>query len=108
MKIKITAGGIYGGDGKEVPIGTELTVKEEPKGWAGRYTVLSGDAKGKTAVTNPNEDEAKTPAEVLAMASNPDVAFMTFKSAATKLLGEKTPSTKADIVTALEDLATKP
>lgn len=51
-RIKITAGGIYGGDGKEVAIGTEVTVKEEPTAWAGRYEVISGDGAGKTAVTN--------------------------------------------------------
>lgn len=52
MKIEITAGGIYGAEGKEVPIGTVLDVAEEPKGWAGRYRVVS-DGKGKAAVTNP-------------------------------------------------------
>jgi hypothetical protein len=55
-----------------------------------------------------SEEPAKTPAEVLAMATNPDVQFMTFKSAATKLLGDKTPSKKDEIVAALEELATKP
>lgn len=54
------------------------------------------------------DEPAKTPAEVLAMASNPDVPFMTFKAAATKLFGEKTPAKKDEIVAALEDLATKP
>lgn len=53
IRIQITAGGIYGADGKEIPVGTELAVKEEPKGWAGRYAVLS-DSKGKKAVTNPD------------------------------------------------------
>lgn len=53
MKIEITAGGIFGAKG-EIPIGAELTVKEAPKGWAGRYRVISGgDSKGKEAVTNP-------------------------------------------------------
>jgi len=60
MRIQITAGGIFGADGQEVPIGTEMTVKEEPKGWAGRYTVLSGgDAKGKKGVNNPAGGDAK-------------------------------------------------
>jgi hypothetical protein len=59
------------------------------------------------AATKPDE-EPKTAAEVLAMASNPDVPFMTFKAAATKLLGDKTPSKKDEIIAALEDLATKP
>jgi len=59
------------------------------------------------AAAKPDE-EPKTAAEVLAMASNPDVQFMTFKAAATKLLGDKTPSKKGEIIAALEDLATKP
>jgi hypothetical protein len=50
MKIEITAGGIYGAKG-EIPIGTELTVKEAPVGWAGRYRVI-GKTEGKTPVTN--------------------------------------------------------
>ena len=51
---------------------------------------------------------AKTPADILAMASNPDVPFMSFKAAAAKLLGEKTPSKKDEIVAALEDLTPQP
>ncbi|MGR9477003.1 hypothetical protein [Rhizobium leguminosarum] len=54
------------------------------------------------------DEEPKTAAEVLAMASNPDVQFMSFKAAAQKLLGDKTPAKKDEIVAALEDLATKP
>lgn len=59
MKIKITAGGIYGADGAEIPIGTEFTVKEEPTAWAGRYEVTSGLTEGKTALINPAKYEAK-------------------------------------------------
>lgn len=58
VRIKITKPGIYGAKG-EVPVGTELTLKQEPKGWAGRYVVLS-DSKGKTAVTNPAEETPPT------------------------------------------------
>ncbi|MDX0930582.1 hypothetical protein GOE05_24240 [Sinorhizobium medicae] len=54
------------------------------------------------------EEQPKTAAEVLAMANDPNVQFMSFKSAASKLLGEKTPGKKDEIVAALEDLATKP
>ncbi|AEH79655.1 hypothetical protein SM11_chr2401 [Sinorhizobium meliloti SM11] len=54
------------------------------------------------------DDQPKTAAEVLAMANDPNVQFMSFKSAASKLLGEKTPGKKDEIVAALEDLATKP
>lgn len=59
MKIEITAGGIYDSTGKEIPVGTELSVKEEPKGWAGRYRVVGGGAKGKTAITNPADGSLK-------------------------------------------------
>ncbi|MBY2986382.1 hypothetical protein [Rhizobium leguminosarum] len=54
------------------------------------------------------DEEPKTAAEVLAMAADSNVQFMTFKSAAQKLLGEKTPAKKDEIIAALEDLATKP
>ncbi|WP_276120375.1 hypothetical protein [Pararhizobium qamdonense] len=57
--------------------------------------------------TSANE-QPKSAAEVLAMATDPNVQFMSFKSAATKLLGEGTPANKAEIIAALEDLATKP
>ena len=43
MRIKITSGGIYDGEGKEVPIGAEFTVKEEPTAWAGRYSVIGAE-----------------------------------------------------------------
>lgn len=57
MKIRITGGGIYGADG-EVPIGTELTLKSEPKAWAGRYIVLSDDGvtSDKVVIVNPQYD----------------------------------------------------
>jgi hypothetical protein len=55
-----------------------------------------------------SDEPAKTPADVLAMANDPNVPFMSFKSAAAKLLGDKTPSKKDEIVAALEDLATQP
>lgn len=62
VRIAITAGGIYGADGKEVPVGTELTVKEEPQAWAGRYEVIS-DSKGKTPATNPKPGDEGLKAE---------------------------------------------
>jgi hypothetical protein len=58
MKIEITAGGIFGAEG-EIPVGTVIEVKSEPKGWAGRYRVVS-DGKGKTAVINPAAGYAVT------------------------------------------------
>lgn len=57
VTIKITAGGIFGAEG-EVPVGTEITLSEEPKGWDGRYVVISGaKADQKVAVTNPAKSE---------------------------------------------------
>ncbi len=51
MRIRITKPGIYGQDG-EIPVGTELTVKQVPEAWAGRFEVIA-DTKGKKSVTNP-------------------------------------------------------
>lgn len=107
MKIRITRGGIFGKDG-EIAVGTELDVKEEPKGWGGRYEVISGGGKGKDFATGAGDGEPKTAAEVLEMAKDPNVQFMSFKAAATKLLGDKTPAKKDEIIGALEDLATQP
>lgn len=74
MKIRLKAPeglsstGIYGADGKEMEVGHVLTLKQEPKGWAGRYDILDGDSAGedkakdkggaKTAVINPAEAKA--------------------------------------------------
>lgn len=66
MRIQITAGGIYGENGVEVPIGTEFNLQEEPTAWAGRYTVLS-ESKGKTAVTAKEKPEDPAKAELEAM-----------------------------------------
>lgn len=65
IKIEITGRGVYGAKG-EIAVGTELTVKEEPTGWAGRYRVISDD-KGKEPVVNqPSErDELKKQADEL-------------------------------------------
>lgn len=52
--------------------------------------------------------QLKSAAEVLAMATAPGVHFKTFEAEAKKLLGDKTPSGKDEIVKALEELATKP
>lgn len=58
MRIKIVAGGIYDGEGKEVPVGTELDVADynaekegKPHPWAGRFeTISGGSTDGKTFV----------------------------------------------------------
>jgi hypothetical protein len=59
MRIKITKPGIYNAKGEEIAVGTELTVKSEPAGWAGRYEVISGSDGDKTAVTNPKPSAVK-------------------------------------------------
>lgn len=58
------------------------------------------------AVTEP--EQPKTAAEILAMAADNSVRFMSFKGEAAKLLGSDLPAKKADIVAILEELATKP
>lgn len=62
MRIRITAPGIYDGNGVEVPVGEEFDVTAEPQGWDGRFVVVS-DGKGKTAVTNPAKDNKGLRAE---------------------------------------------
>jgi hypothetical protein len=69
------------------------------------HELLDGKVKKLSA---PVDTSDKTALEVLAMASDPSVQFMSFKSAASKILGDKTPSKKDEIVAALEELATNP
>jgi hypothetical protein len=64
---------------------------------------LPSDEPGDTIV----EHISKTVAEVLAMADD-GTPFMTFKSAAAKVLGDACPAKKDEIVAALMELATKP
>ena len=61
-----------------------------------------------TPATQTGDDQPKTAAEVLAMATDSSVHFMSFKVEAAKLLGPDLPAKKADIVAMLEELATKP
>lgn len=63
MRVKITKPGIFGATG-EIEVGTELTLKSEPKGWEGRYEVIQGDDDGKMVVT-ANRDELKKQADEL-------------------------------------------
>lgn len=73
MRIKITAGGIYDGEGKEIPIGTELEVADPelndegfevaPHQWAGRFETISGSQTGKTGVTNTDTPPPAGPFE---------------------------------------------
>ena len=98
MRIEITQPGIFNAKGEAIAVGTELTVKSEPKAWEGRYRILAGKGEGKTAVTN--DEPSKNAAEVLALA---DGNFMAFKAAATKLLGAETPAKKEEIRNAVID-----
>lgn len=69
MRIKITAGGIHDGEGKEIPVGTELDVADPavgedgeplaPHPWAGRFEIISGSRKAKRTVTNPAAGDDK-------------------------------------------------
>lgn len=58
IRLKAPAGmsttGIYGANGTEAAVGTEITVQEAPVGWEGRYDII-GDDTGKEAVLNPAE-----------------------------------------------------
>lgn len=65
-------------------------------------------AKGGKAKKDEEASDTKSVTEVLAMADDKDVPFMSFKAAASKLLGDKTPPKKDEIVLALMELATKP
>lgn len=86
-------------------------VKDSPvvKAWldANHLTVVGAKTEKKQDAGS-GTDEPKTALEVLAMANATDVPFMAFKSAATKLLGDKTPAKKDEIIAALEELATQP
>jgi hypothetical protein len=57
----------------------------------------------KAKAEGPARGSDPTIADVIAMA---DGNFMQFKSAAAKILGDATPSTKAEIIAALEEKAT--
>jgi hypothetical protein len=72
MRIQIKApegletSGLYGEGGKEIPVGTEFEVENEPVEWAGRYVVVA-ETKGKTPANGKKaaEDPAKTELEAL-------------------------------------------
>lgn len=86
-------------------------VKAHPvvKAWLDAdHLTVSGVKAEKKQDAGRSTDEPKNALEVLAMANATDVPFMTFKAAATKLLGDKTPSKKDEIIAALEELATQP
>jgi hypothetical protein len=79
MKIKFIApyagassSGIFGADGKEIPLGTEVEVEKEPIDLRGRYEVVSGgNDEGKTAVNNPVDGGPLNKAAVTTDGENP-------------------------------------
>jgi hypothetical protein len=109
----IPGGPVIAGNGGTLEVEQDdwNTVKDYPviKAWLdANHLTVSGAKAEKRAPSAGDGDEAKTALEVLVMASATDVPFMSFKSAATKLLGDKTPSKKDEIIAALEELATQP
>lgn len=59
-------------------------------------------------LADKDADAKPAVADVLTMANADGVHFKTFEAEAKKLLGDKTPGTKAEIIAALEELATRP
>ncbi|WP_405044668.1 hypothetical protein [Phyllobacterium sp. 1468] len=122
MTITNNRPGGFGIPGGPVIAGNGGTLEVEQKDWntvkdypvvaawldADHLTVSEAEAEKKQEPSTGEAGEAKTVLEVLAMANATDIPFMTFKSAATKLLGDKTPSKKDEIIAALEELATQP
>lgn len=61
IRLKAPAGldstGIYGKDGKEMPVGHEMEVADDFTGWNGRFDILSGGpVEGAQPVTNPADE----------------------------------------------------
>lgn len=93
-----------------VPAGKEVNILDAKELTGAQIDAFARErvkvsAKVKTTAKKDDAGDAKSAADVLAMA---DGNFMAFKSAASKLLGDATPSKKDEIVAALEELATNP
>ena len=60
MKIRITAGGIFGLKG-EIEPGTEFDIKDEPPAaWAGKFELIErGPVKGSKPITNEDGGKPK-------------------------------------------------
>lgn len=78
MRIKFIApfpgaisSGIFGADGKEIPIGTTIDVAAEPTDLRGRYEVVEGSTEGKTPIINPADGGPLNKAEVTSDGENP-------------------------------------
>jgi len=110
MKLEVTQKGVHDAKGQRVAVGDVIEVDGDTvPAWLVNKVRPAGETSGKKLVVNPAEgDSPKTALEVLEMAKDPNVQFMSFKAAANKLLGEKTPAKKDEIIAALEELATQP
>ncbi len=67
MKLEITEKGAHDEDGKEIPVGEEITVKGDaiPGFLVGKCRQIDKPKAKKAAVVNPKEDGgAKEPAEI--------------------------------------------
>ncbi|TBF08715.1 hypothetical protein [Rhizobium ruizarguesonis] len=110
MKVKNITNGPKGVNSAEGPVeigpGQEVDVEMSEAEVASSKRMKWFEFSGSASASD--DDQPKTAAEVLEMAKDPNVQFMTFKAAATKLLSGNTPSKKDEIIAALEDLATKP
>lgn len=103
MKLEVIHKGVHDAKGNRVEVGAVIDVDGDTiPAWLVNKVRAAGESSGKAAA---DDGEPKTAVDVLKMASG---HFMTFKAAAKKLLGDKTPDSKAEIVAALEELATQP
>jgi hypothetical protein len=88
--------------GKYHAPGAEFEVDDET---AGGKLIAAGAAARKTiTVVDDDDDEPMSVEELLAMSEAEGVTLKKFKAAAKKVLGDKTPSKKEDIVAALRAL----
>lgn len=71
------------------------------------HELLNGES-AKPAAPVDHGDVDKAIGQVIAMASDPAVQFLTFRSSAKKIIGDAIPSTKPEIVAALEALGKEP
>jgi len=77
IRLKAPAGlestGIYGKDAEEIPVGHEMEVAEEPKGWAGRYDIIDADdTKDKIPLLNEGSDNAELVKQLAAVTGERD------------------------------------
>lgn len=63
MRYRITKGGIFGADGKEIAVGQEFTSETEPTGFAGRYEIIGDASDDAEFVVNPVHPVSENPAE---------------------------------------------